>query len=48
MIAVKLPTKKGNAGEIMGIQNSARSVGMVFGSLLAGFLIRQNVWLVVG
>ena len=29
---------KDNAGEIMGIQNSARSVGMVFGSLLAGFL----------
>ena len=29
---------KDNAGEIMGIQNSARSVGMVIGSLMAGFL----------
>lgn len=27
-----------NAGEIMGIQNSARSVGMIIGSLSAGFL----------
>ncbi|MEE0881091.1 MAG: MFS transporter [Turicibacter sp.] len=27
-----------NAGEIMGIQNSARSLGMVIGSLMAGFL----------
>ncbi len=29
---------KNNAGEIMGIQNSSRSVGMVIGSLSAGFL----------
>lgn len=29
---------KDNAGEIMGIQNSARSLGMVLGSLMAGFL----------
>lgn len=29
---------KDNAGEIMGIQNSARSLGMIVGSLLAGFL----------
>ena len=27
-----------NAGEIMGIQNSARSLGMVIGSLTSGFL----------
>ena len=27
-----------NAGEIMGVQNSARSIGMVIGSLTAGFL----------
>ncbi|HAX72665.1 MAG TPA: MFS transporter [Firmicutes bacterium] len=27
-----------NAGEIMGIQNSARSVGMVLGSLLSGYI----------
>ena len=29
---------KDNAGEIMGFRISARSVGMVVGSLLAGFL----------
>lgn len=27
-----------NAGEIMGVQNSARSLGMIVGSLMAGFL----------
>ena len=29
---------KDNAGELMGIQNSARSVGMIIGSLASGFL----------
>ncbi|MGL4338370.1 MAG: MFS transporter [Turicibacter sp.] len=31
---------KDNAGEIMGIQNSARSVGMVIGSLISGYIFK--------